>query len=73
MSRYYIWTCPKGIESLYELMVFSPDKEPFMPLTTFYFHCSSYASNTAKTYLNRLVDYFNWLEQYTKTVGRDFP
>ncbi|MCY7788498.1 hypothetical protein P8847_00550 [Bacillus inaquosorum] len=62
VNRYYCVKCPKTIKSSYELLVFDQKNDPFMPLTEYYADCvKRYSVNTAKSYLNRLIEFFTWV------------
>ncbi|MCY7893118.1 tyrosine-type recombinase/integrase [Bacillus vallismortis] len=62
VNRYYCVKRPKSIKSSYELLVFDQNNNPFIPLTEYYADCvKRYSVNTAKSYLNRLMEFFTWV------------
>lgn len=69
-DEYYYQYCPKGKVSRYELLVFNKDG-PFLPLTDYYYDClGRNAKSTAIGYLNNLIPFFNWLDEYSNYQGK---
>jgi len=68
-SHYWYEHCPEEIESRYDLLVFHDD-EPFLSLTEFYHDClGRIDKSSALSYLNCLLPYFNWLDNYSNYQG----
>lgn len=69
-AKYYYRYCPEGTESRYELLVFYKDG-PFLPLTDYYHDCiGRNDKSTANSYLNNLIPFFNWLDEYSNYQGK---
>jgi hypothetical protein len=69
-AKYYYVYCPDGVESRYELLVFDHEDHPFLPLTDFYHDCKGrISSSSALSYLQCLLPFFSWLEEYSNYLG----
>lgn len=69
-AKYYYRYCPEGTKSRYELLVFHIN-EPFLPLTDYYHDCiGRNDKSTANSYLNSLIPFFNWLDDYSNYQGK---
>lgn len=68
-AKYYYRYCPEGTESRYGLLVFHKNG-PFLPLTDYYHDCiGRNDKSTANSYLNNLILFFNWLDEYSNYQG----
>ena len=64
-DSYYHLRCPKGVQSRYKLLVFTPNNKVFLPLTDFYDDVSRKNSeSSALSYLQCLMPFFTWLDKY---------
>lgn len=70
-SKYWYDYCPDGIDSRYELLVFSSENQPFLPLTEHYHDCIGRISkSSALSYVQCLLPFFTWLDQYSNYQGK---
>jgi len=71
MSKYWYDYCPKGVQSRFKLLVFTSQNQPFLPLTEHYHDCLGRISkSSALSYLQCLLPYFSWLDQFSNYQGR---
>jgi hypothetical protein len=71
MSKYWYDYCPEGVQSRFELLVFDPQNEPFLPLTEHYHDCIGRISkSSALSYVQCLLPFFTWLEQFSNYQGK---
>lgn len=69
-SSFTYFSCPDGVESRYELLVFDHNNQPFLPLTDFYHDCIGRISkSSALSYLQCLLPFFSWLNTYSNYRG----
>ncbi|EPC8419426.1 site-specific integrase [Bacillus wiedmannii] len=70
-DSYYHLRCPKGVQSRYKLLVFTPNNKVFLPLADFHDDVSRKNSeSSALSYLQCLMPFFTWLDKHSNYQGK---